>query len=130
MNIKSIGDVPMKPEKKGPNHRYVTRLKLTGNEIVDRVQMAIHFHQANYNSLRTVSLKPRMYDKYWEYFNNLHVKAGKGEIPQEQILTMFDVDIKRGSILQKDDMYFEGYFQSHEQKDGFFGGRIRKKYEL
>lgn len=114
------------PEKK-VDTRYIHRVKLTGVPVADMIQLAIKWHQDNLISLRSISLRPYLHDKYVEYLQREMDKRCKAEgkqmveINKEMTFVAWDVDIKRGSSLQKDDMYGERYYIGQGQKDTYFG---------
>lgn len=74
------------------------------------LQMIIKWHQDRFISLRTISLKPALYDSYKEFVLRRLQKRDKDfHFDHDTRLTLYDVDIVRGSVLQKDDYYIERY---------------------
>lgn len=102
--------------------RIIDHIVLTGNKAVDCIQAAIKFHQDNFIPLRTISLIPSWYEKFFEYMDKANYKCTSEHLAEDSILCMFDVDIKKGSRLQKTEMYFEHYFTSRDENAvAYFG---------
>lgn len=102
--------------------RFIKNVVLTGNHAVDCVQAAIKFHQDNYIPLRTISLIPSWYEKFFCYMDKANYKHTGEHLDNNSVLCLFDVDIKKGSRLQKSEMYFEHYFTTHnENAVAYFG---------
>jgi hypothetical protein len=102
--------------------RFINRIVLTGNQAIDCIQAAIKFHQDNFIPLRTISLIPSWYEKFFAYMDKANYKRTGEHLKEDTILCMFDVDIKKGSRLQKSEMYFEHYFTTHNPKEvSYFG---------
>lgn len=122
-----------------PEHRFIKKVNLTGHGAVDMLQIAIKYHQDRFISLRSIALKPKLYELFFDYMNEKLFKStqGKRDLNKSDYmlgnatLVFFDVDIKVGSKFQKDDMYFEEYFQSHEKKEkkqAIFSDKIRPSF--
>jgi hypothetical protein len=106
--------------------RIIKEIVLTGNKAVDCIQAAIKFHQDNFMPLRTISLIPSWYEKFFEYMDKSNYKSTGEHLNEDAILCMFDVDIKKGSRLQKSEMYFEQYFTSRDENAiAYFGPEAR-----
>ncbi len=104
------------------NARFMKRIMLTGNQAVDCVQAAIKYHQDNFIPLRTISLVPSWYEKFFEFMDKANYKRTREHLSADTILCMFDVDIKKGSRLQRSEMYFEHYFTTRdEHATAYFG---------
>ncbi len=102
--------------------RFINQVVLTGNKVVDCIQAAIKFHQDNFIPLRTISLVPSWYQKFFEYMDKANHRHTGEHLQEDAILCLFDVDIKKGSRLQKTEMYFEHYFTTrHEDAVAYFG---------
>jgi hypothetical protein len=102
--------------------RYINRVVLTGNQVIDCIQAAIKFHQDNFIPLRTISLIPSWYEKFFAYMDKANYKRTQEHLSEDTILCMFDVDIKKGTRLQKTEMYFEHYFTSRDENaTAYFG---------
>jgi hypothetical protein len=102
--------------------RFINRVVLTGNKAVDCVQAAIKFHQDNYIPLRTISLIPSWYERFFAYMDKANYKRTGEHLSGDAILCIFDVDIKKGTALQKSEMYFEHYFTSRDENaTAYFG---------
>ena len=102
--------------------RIIKEIVLTGNKAVDCIQAAIKFHQDNFMPLRTISLIPSWYEKFFEYMDKANYKRTHEHLNSDAVLCMFDVDIKRGSSLQQTEMYFEHYFTTRsENATAYFG---------
>lgn len=95
--------------------RFIKQVVLTGNTAVDCTQAAIKFHQDNYIPLRTISLIPSWYEKFFAYMDKTNYKHTGEHLKEDSVLCLFDVDIKKGSRLQKSEMYFEHYFTSRSE---------------
>lgn len=121
------------PIEKKIDTRYIHRVVITENPVVNRVQDAIKWHQDNFISLRSISLKPRLYEMFLEWvkvgFAQRAKKMGKGfiipDISKETTIVYFDVDIKKGATFQKDDMYFERYYDK-DKTEAYFGPKLGK----
>ena len=106
--------------------RVIKGIVLTGNKAVDCIQAAVKFHQENFIPLRTISLIPSWYEKFFEYMDKANYKRTGGHLPDDAVLCLFDVDIKKGSRLQKTEMYFEHYFTSRDKNAvAYFGPEAR-----
>lgn len=102
--------------------RFIKRVVLTGNKAVDCIQAAIKFHQDNFIPLRTISLIPSWYEKFFAYMDKANYKRTGEHLSQDAVLCLFDVDIKKGTRLQKSEMYFEHYFTTHDENaTAYFG---------
>lgn len=102
--------------------RLITHIVLTGNQVIDCIQAAIKYHQDNYIPLRTISLIPSWYDKFFTYMDKANRKRTGEHLSEDSVLCMYDVDIKKGSRLQQSEMYFEHYFTSMgENATAYFG---------
>lgn len=145
MSIKNLKITPIhddNPETIQPvkkDHRIVTKMDLiraknTKNEAVIRLTWAVKYHQDNFISLRTISLSRRLYDKFFDFMNELICKQKNVELNKKEYyngnckLNWHEVDIVRGSIFQKEYMMYEEYFKSHEQKSAIFSDKIRPKF--
>jgi hypothetical protein len=95
--------------------RYISRVVLTGNKVIDCIQAAIKFHQDNFIPLRTISLVPLWYEKFFAYMDKAHHRRTGEHLNEDAVLCMFDVDIKKGTRLQKTEMYFEHYFTTRDE---------------
>ncbi len=102
--------------------RFITQVVLTGNKAIDCVQAAIKFHQDNYIPLRTISLIPQWYEKFFAYMDKANYKRTGQHLYKDSVLCLFDVDIKKGSRLQKTEMYFEHYFTTLKANEGAYFG--------
>src|SRR5580698_7011283 len=106
--------------------RIIRQIVLTGNQVVDCIQAAIKFHQDNFIPLRTISLTPTWYGKFFAYMDKSNYKRTREHLSEDTILCMFDVDIKKGTRLQKSEMYFEHYFTSHDENaTAYFGPQAK-----
>lgn len=104
------------------NSRFIKEIVLTGNNVIDCIQAAIKYHQDHFFPLRTISLTPLWYEKFFEYMDKANYKRTQEHLNEDAILCMFDVDIKKGSRLQQTEMYFEHYFTSREENAvAYFG---------
>ena len=104
------------------NERVIRQVVLTGNKVIDCIQAAIKFHQDNFLPLRTISLIPSWYEKFFAYMDKSNYKRTGEHLKEDTVLCLFDVDIKKGSRLQRSEMYFEHYFTSHaENATAYFG---------
>ncbi len=102
--------------------RFIKHIVLTGNKVIDCIQAAIKFHQDNFIPLRTISLIPSWYEKFFAYMDKATHRQTGEHLDDDTILCIFDVDIKKGSRLQKTEMYFEHYFTtSGEDALAYFG---------
>lgn len=121
------------PIEKKVDTRYIHKVIHTENPVVNEVQKAIKWHQDNFISLRSISLKPHWYEMFADWvkigFMKRSKKLGKGiiepDISQMTTIVYYDVDIKRGASFQKDDMYCERY-RANGEKDNYFGPIIGK----
>ena len=102
--------------------RVIKQVVLTGNKVIDCIQAAVKYHQDNYIPLRTISLVPSWYEKFFEYMDKANYKRSHEHLSENSILCLFDVDIKKGSSLQKSEMYFEHYFTSRKESAGAYFG--------
>lgn len=109
------------PVKKEKELNHIVNVIITGNQIVDLVQLWIKWHQDHFIPLRAISLKPKLYERFFNFMNEKSIAQGKGELDKEAKLMLVQVDIIRGSALQSKDLYFERYYENHEQKDVYFG---------
>jgi hypothetical protein len=106
--------------------RFIKRVVLTGNNAVDCIQAAIKFHQDNYIPLRTISLIPSWYEKFFAYMDKANYKRTGEHLSEDTVLCLFDVDIKKGTKLQKSEMYFEHYFTSRDENaTAYFGPQAK-----
>lgn len=106
--------------------RFIKRVVLTGNKAVDCIQAAIKFHQDNFIPLRTISLVPSWYEIFFAYMDKSHYKRTGEHLSEDTILCLFDVDIKKGTRLQKSEMYFEHYFTSRDENaTAYFGPQAK-----
>jgi len=106
--------------------RFINRVVLTGNKAVDCIQAAIKFHQDNFIPLRTISLIPSWYEKFFAYMDKANYKRTGQHLAEDTILCLFDVDIKKGTRLQKSEMYFEHYFTTHDENaTAYFGPQAK-----
>jgi len=106
--------------------RFINRVVITGNRAVDCIQAAIKFHQDNFIPLRTISLIPSWYEKFFAFMDKANYKRTGEHLSEDTVLCMFDVDIKKGTRLQKTEMYFEHYFTSRDEKaTAYFGPEAR-----
>ena len=123
---KKIQEAPAIP--KGSNR--ITKLILTGNETVDRVQQAIKYHQDNGIRLRSIALMPRLFHQFFDFMNREFVKRtkGKAELDPLSEIVFYDVTIKKGSALQRGPMYFEDYYSTLGQTETTFDEKIRPKF--
>jgi hypothetical protein len=104
------------------SERVIRHIVLTGNKVIDCIQAAIKFHQDNFIPLRTISLIPSWYEKFFAYMDKSNYRRTGEHLREDTILCLFDVDIKKGSRLQKTEMYFEHYFTSrNEDASSYFG---------
>ena len=94
--------------------RFIKTVVLTGNKAVDCIQAAIKFHQDNYIPLRTISLIPSWYEIFFAYMDKANYKRTSQHLSNDAVLCLFDVDVKKGSLLQKSEMYFEHYFTTQD----------------
>lgn len=102
--------------------RFIKQVVLTGNKAVDCVQAAIKFHQDNYIPLRTISLVPSWYERFFAYMDKANYRRTGEHLSEDAVLCLFDVDIKKGTRLQKSEMYFEHYFTTHDENAvSYFG---------
>ena len=102
--------------------RFIKNVVLTGNKAVDCIQAAIKFHQDNFIPLRTISLIPSWYEKFFAYMDKANYKRTGEHLSEDSVLCLFDVDIKKGTRLQKSEMYFEHYFTTrHSNATAYFG---------
>jgi hypothetical protein len=102
--------------------RFIKRIVLTGNKVIDCIQAAIKFHQDNFIPLRTISLAPSWYEKFFAYMDKANYKLSGEHLNEDIILCLFDVDIKKGTRLQKSEMYFEHYFTTRDENaTAYFG---------
>jgi hypothetical protein len=124
----------MAANERTPNLIY--KIVMTPNEVANRLQCIIKWHQDKLITLRAISCKPLLYESYWNYvFKRLEKKKRRAGLTTDEELyfqamaeknpelklVLFDVDIVRGSFLQKDDYYMERYKFSKEQKEVYFG---------
>jgi hypothetical protein len=106
--------------------RFIKQVVLTGNKVVDCIQAAIKFHQDNYIPLRTIALIPSWYEKFFAYMDKANYKRTGEHLSENTILCLFDIDIKKGSLLQKTEMYFEHYFTTRDADAvAYFGPEAR-----
>ncbi len=102
--------------------RVIKQIVITGNKVIDCIQAAVKYHQDHFIPLRTISLIPSWYEKFFEYMDKANYKHTREHLNSDAVLCMFDVDIKRGSSLQQTEMYFEHYFTTHEENArAYFG---------
>jgi hypothetical protein len=102
--------------------RFIRQIVLTGNKVIDCIQAAIKFHQDNYLPLRTISLIPSWYEKFFAYMDKANYKRTREHLSEDTILCMYDVDIKKGTRLQQTEMYFEHYFTTRDENaTAYFG---------
>ena len=102
--------------------RFIKNVVLTGNKAVDCIQAAIKFHQDNFIPLRTISLIPSWYENFFAYMDKANYKHTGQHLNEDTVLCLFDVDIKKGSRLQKTEMYFEHYFTTRDENaTAYFG---------
>jgi len=102
--------------------RFLKRIVLTGDRVIDSIQAAIKFHQDNYIPLRTISLTPSWYEKFFEYMDKANYKRTSEHLDKDAILCLFDIDIKKGTRLQRSEMYFEQYFTTNDKNaTAYFG---------
>lgn len=113
-------------EKPKENPEFMYRFVPTLNPVVDAVQAAILYHQKHFISLRTISLIPKWYEKFFEYMDREYFKKKGEPLHRDSILTMFNIDIKKGSQFQRSEMYFEQYTENG--KDAIFSDKIRPDY--
>jgi len=107
-------------------NRFIKQVVLTGNQAVDCIQAAIKFHQDNFIPLRTISLIPSWYEKFFTYMDKANYKRMGEHLSEDAILCLFDVDIKKGTRLQKSEMYFEHYFTSRDENAiAYFGPQVK-----
>ena len=95
--------------------RFIKSIVLTGNKVVDCIQAAVKFHQDNFIPLRTISLIPLWYEKFFAYMDKANYRRTGEHLGEDAVLCMFDVDIKKGTRLQKSEMYFEHYFTTRDE---------------
>ena len=121
------------PAEKKIDNRYIRRVVMTENPVVNAVQKAIKWHQDNFISLRSISLRPAQYEMFLEWvkigFAQRAKKMGKGfiipDLSQDTTIVYYDVDIKKGASFQKDDMYFERYYDK-DKTEAYFGPTLGK----
>lgn len=106
--------------------RFIRQVVLTGNKAVDCIQAAIKFHQDNFIPLRTISLIPSWYEIFFAYMDKANYKRTGEHLCEDAVLCLFDVDIKKGTHLQKSEMYFEHYFTSRDENaSAYFGPKAQ-----
>jgi hypothetical protein len=123
MNMEKDGAVKIPGTEKT---RFIKQVVLTGNKAVDCIQAAIKFHQDNFIPLRTISLIPSWYEIFFAYMDKANYKRTGEHLSEDAILCLFDVDIKKGTKLQKSEMYFEHYFTSRDENaTAYFGPQAK-----
>lgn len=108
------------------NPNFIRKVIVTENMTVNRVQIAIKWFQDHYLSLRTISLRPSLYNSYFNYVQKWREKRGMTPLDKQnheqgvEKLTAYNVDIVRGSAKQAYDYYFEHY-RMDEKSASYFG---------
>ena len=126
LSAKPVYEEQEKIKLPGKESQMLLTMHYTGNRAVDGVQIAIKYHWDHRVSLRSIALIPNVYYKFWEYMNKVNIKSGKGELEPECIIVFYNIDIRKGSALQKDAMYFEQYMEGDmKPEDVIFSDKLR-----
>ena len=118
---------------------FIHKIIVTPSRVVNNLQAAIKWHQDHFITLRSISLMPRLFDKFLSFMQKEYAREGKfiteeygelivrdrdGKILEKNFrFKLYDCDIVRGSNLQRGDFYFERYkeWEGQEMNDIYYG---------